>query len=68
MSCTTVRVTKKVHDGIKELVNFFECGTQNEIVRYGCIALLDKALDRTSDVETIEKLCQLKKNLISKIA
>ncbi|MCW4015466.1 MAG: hypothetical protein NWF06_03770 [Candidatus Bathyarchaeota archaeon] len=64
---TTVRVHKKTHEGIKELVEFFECTSQDELLKHGCLALIERALERATDRETIEKLCTLRRELVPKI-
>ncbi|TRZ49180.1 MAG: hypothetical protein D4S01_09045 [Dehalococcoidia bacterium] len=67
---TSIRVTKKSHEAIRELKEFYECGNQETVIRQGLIALIDRSIVRlaqTEESDKIEKLCELRTKLIPKI-
>ena len=67
---TSIRITKKSHDAIRELKQFFECGNQEIVIRQGLIALIDRSIVRlalSEESNKIEQLFELRTKLIPKI-
>ena len=65
-----IRTTKLTHETLKQLKNFYECGNQETVIRHGLIALIDRSIMRlaqTEDTEKIQKLCDMRKKIVSKI-
>lgn len=67
LSESSIRTTSKTRETVKELVNFFECHSQEEIVQHGVLALIDRELERTYDQNKIDYLCKLRKRVQPKI-
>ena len=67
---TTIRIKSETRNALKELKNFYECGSQEIVIRQGLIALIDRSIVRLAQTENsdqIEKLCELRTKLIPKI-
>ena len=67
---TTIRTTKLTRTALKELREFYECGSQETVIRQGLIALIDRSIVRlaqTEETDKIEQLCELRTKLIPKI-
>lgn len=67
MTRTSIYATKKTHEAVKQLKEFFECHSQEEVIQHSLTFLIDRELVKTENQETIKYLCDLRKQVAPKI-